>query len=543
MFISFSDIPGYKNLMLDFIYEFEKVEKYGLKNFKDIDVIEKHLDEVAGLEIPHRAKLVEIIKNQYEGLNAVSQKTRKNINALLSNKTLAIIGAQQIGLFGGPLQYFYKILSIIKLTEKFNDIFEQYNFVPVFWLESEDHDFENAHKIYTYNYDKAVRKIAYDDGLPEEENRGSVGEIIFDKNLRGSFSELKKTLKKTAYTDELFDLLRSTFQEGISFKAAFKNLLFELFDKYGLIIFDGSAKEAKILAKRLFAESIENYEELAILGIESSAKLEEEYHAHVKIHPVNLFYLDAEKRRRIEPHEKGFKFGAKRKIYSRNELLELIDEFPERFSPNVILRPLMQDSIFPAAVIIAGENEMNYFPQIIPYYKYFNITTPLLYPRASVTLNENYLAKKIEAYNVKTEHLFFLDKKELARKIIYAKHNLNLEKIFAETAADIDLSMETLIEKLTALDPKLETAATEVKQGIAKLLEILNDKAHASFDARQQNILRHVKTLKNQFAPHGKPQENVINFAYFANHYGVGFLDQVYNEISLSAFMHQIITI
>ncbi len=542
MFVNFADIPGNKNLMLDFIYEFEKTEKYGLKNFRDLDTIAEHVKTAAGNEFPHRAKLVEIIKRQYSDFSP-SQATKKNINSLHSPKTLAVVAAQQIGLFGGPLQYFYKIITAIKLAEKFNDVFEEYNFVPVFWLESEDHDFENAHKTYTYNYDKAIRKLVYDDGMPPEENRGSVGEIVLGKQIERTLDELKNTLKRTEHTNALLELLGNSYRENSKLKDAFKRLLFELFDERGLIIFESNTRETKTLAKDLFRESIENHEALAILGIQRSARLENEYHAQIKIHPVNLYFLENDKRYRIEVHEKGFKIGNKRKIFSREEMLGLIDETPERFSPDVIFRPLMQDAILPVAVTVAGRDEMNYFPQIVPYYEYFGLETPLLYPRASVTLNEKYLRKKIDKYGLTHEQIFILDEKELAKKILYAQSDSDIDKIFAETAANIDLAMDSLAEKLALINPELFNDTEEVKQGAVKLLEILKEKAESSYSVKEQNILRHVKTLKNQFAPNGKLQEDVINFAYFANHYGLDFIKFLFDEILINRFEHQIIDI
>jgi bacillithiol biosynthesis cysteine-adding enzyme BshC len=542
MFVNFADLPEKRALLLDFYYDFENVEKFGLKNFRDIDAIAEQIERTAATEFPHRIKLVEMIKSQYDGFSE-SQRTKKNINSLLSPKTFAVVTAQQIGLFGGPLQYFYKIITTIKLAEKLGNIFEDYNFVPVFWLESEDHGFETAHKIYTYNYDKAVRKIAYEDGLPPEENRGSVGELNLGEGIRNALSELKKTLKRNENTDELLALFSKTFVEGEKFKTAFRRLLFELFDERGLVIFDGNCREAKLLVKDLFRKAITDYEELAISGIRRSALLETEYHAHVKIHPVNLYFLDGDERRRIEPHERGFKIGTKRKVWSEKELLELLESAPELFSPDVILRPIVQDYIFPSALIVAGPNEINYFPQVIPYYEAFAVRTPLLYPRVSITINEEYLQKKIEKYNIAPTEIFTMDERALVDKILFNDDEHDLERLFAESAADIDYTMDKLSERLATLDAKLKTAADDVKHGIAELLGILSAKAKEANSVNEQNVLRHVKTLKNQFLPNGKLQEDVINFAYFANQYGLDFLNTIFAEAAINRFEHQIITL
>ncbi len=542
MYLNFEKIPTLKNLSIDFINEPQKLAEFGIKDFRDLNVINAQIQQIASQDFPHRLKLVEIIREQYAD-KTPSEKTKKNISLLALNKTFAVISAQQIGLFGGPLQYFYKIISTIKLAEKYNRIFSDYHFVPVFWLESEDHGFENASKTYAYNYDKAIRKIEYNDNLPDDYNRGAFGDLIVGENIKSTFAQLEETLHKTSHTTRLLDLLKNSYAEGKTFKEAFGNLLFELFDSYGLIIFEPSSQIVKSLVKDLFKESVSNYSELYALGVKRSALLEENYEAQIKIHPVNLFFHSDDGRFRIEPHEKGLRIGNKRKVWSQEEMLELIDEAPELFSPDVVFRPLMQDLIFPNVAAIAGFNEMNYFPQIIPYYEYFNIVTPLLYPRASVTVNENFLQKKIDKYELSLSEIFQFSENELVRRILTGKSENDLERIFAIVSADIDYSLDSLSEQLSELNINLQKPIDEVKEGIYKLLGMLREQADKTTSTKEQNILRHVKILKNQFLPFGKLQEDVINFAYFANQYGLGFLDKIFDEISIDEFEHQIITI
>ncbi len=542
MFIDYNEIPGYKDLMLDFIYDFENVEDFYLKNFRDEKTFNDHIQIVSQKDLPHRQKLVEIIKSQYLPYSP-SQLTKKNINSLLSNKTFAVVAAQQLGLFGGPLGYFYKIISAVKLSRLLKEKYEDLNFVPVFWLEGEDHGFETVNKTYTYTKESGVKKVEYKSSLTEEENLGSVGDIILDEEIEETTGELFSILKETEHSEQVRELISGTYRIGKTYTEAFRKLLFNLFDEYGLIIFDFNEREPKLLARGLFSETVKNQEALAMLGIQRSARLEENYHVQLKVHPVNLYLLDKNRRLRLEPHERGFRIGNTRKILSESEILEIINSNPEKISPDVILRPIVQDTILPTAVTIAGPNEMNYFPQVIPYYSYFNLETPLLYPRASATLNESFLQKKIEIYNLTPQSIFVLSEKELTDKILRSDPNSHINSIFDETEHEIDFAIDRLKEKLFAIDPDLTKDAQEVRDGILKLMAILRKKGERSNASKVQAIIRHSKLLKNQFRPNGKAQEEIINFVYFANKYGLDVLKLIFDELSITSFEHQIINL
>ncbi len=540
MFIDYNEIPGYKNLMLDFIYDFESVKDFYLKNFRENNTIEEQIEIISGRDIQHRQKLVEIINYQYAPYSP-SQLTKKNINSLLSNKTVAVVAAQQLGLFGGPLSYIYKIITAIKLSRQLKEKYDNINFVPIFWMEGEDHGFGTVNKTFTYTKDFQIKKIEYSGSLPPEENLQSVGDIIIEDKINEVVQELIGLFAETPYTEEIIELIKTTYHEGKTYSEAFRKLLFLLFDKYGLIIFDFNEREPKLLARELFTEAISNWEALSLLGIQRSARLEEEYHVQLKVHPVNLYIFDNNRRLRLEPHERGFRIGTTRKILTEEELVRMINNSPEKFSPDVILRPIVQDFILPTVITVAGPNEMNYFPQVIPYYSYFNFESPLIYPRASATLNEKFLNKKIELYNLKPQDVFVLSDKELTEKIMRSDPNSHINTIFDETEHEIDFAIDRMKEKLFTIDPKLTKDAKEVRDGILKLMKILRSKAENSNESKLQAIYRHSKQLKNQFMPNGKLQEDLINFTYYANRYGLDIWELVFEKLSITSFEHQII--
>ena len=189
MFIDYSEIPGSQKLFLDYIYDFDTVKKFYEKNFREIENYADHFSAVASQQKPHKDALVSIIKNQYSGYK-LSKQTESNIEAFHSGKTIAIITGQQLGLFGGPMYTIYKTMTAIKLCRYLKEKFETYHFVPVFWLEGDDHDFEEIRSVNIPDSSSGTVKLLYDDGKDTEINRGSMGYLDFNENIEDVINKL-----------------------------------------------------------------------------------------------------------------------------------------------------------------------------------------------------------------------------------------------------------------------------------------------------------------------------------------------------------------
>jgi bacillithiol biosynthesis cysteine-adding enzyme BshC len=382
MFINFSDIPGNHNLFLDYVYEFENVKSFYKVNFRDKEEYLKTFRRISESRNDSSRNLAEILSSQYDGLSP-SVKTQKNISLLKDSKTLAVVTGQQLGILGGPLYTFYKIITAIKLSNYLAERYDDYNFVPVFWLEGDDHDFNEVRSLSLVDDNNNITKLEYDEALQDEENRGSVGYLKLNESINVFFEELEGKLRSTEFTPELLSSLREFYKEGKTFKQSFKELLFSIFDKYGLILFDPQDPKVKQLLKPVFKKEITDFRKHTEKLVHVSATLEELYHAQVKVNPVNLFFSNEEGRFLIDPVENEFRLKRKRKKFTYDELMELIDTKPENFSPNVLLRPICQDYILPTAFYVGGPSEISYFAQVTPLYDFFGIEAPILYPRSS----------------------------------------------------------------------------------------------------------------------------------------------------------------
>jgi bacillithiol biosynthesis cysteine-adding enzyme BshC len=541
MFINFCDIPGHQNLFLDYLYEFENVKKYYKKNFRDDEEYKKIIAKLSSTPRDHKYELTEILKSQYEGLNA-SRNTLGNIQALSSPNTFVVATGQQLGIFGGPLYTFYKIITAIKLSFSLKEKFPEYNFVPVFWMPGDDHDFEEIKSINLIDQSNNLINISYNDGLEQEINRGGVGELKLNGGINETLAKLEESLRKTEFTAGLLDMLKSGYQEGKTVKEAFKKLLMYFFDEHGLVIFDPQPKEAKELLKELFKFEIENFRTTSKVLVETSADIEEIYHSQVKVRAINLFYSEGDGRYLIEPFENEFKLKGKRKKFTKEELLAVIDAHPEYFSPNVMLRPICQDYIFPTIAYVGGPGEISYFAQAIPLYDIYNVEQPIIYPRSSLTIIEKNISNIFEKYDITFNDLF-LEYERLSKKAVSKFSDFNFEDIFRKAKDNISASFNDLQQQISAIDPTLSSPIQTSRDKALQNLDGLKAKAESAQVNKHESVLRQVSKAVNIAYPNSNLQERELNFIYFGNKYGPDFINKLYKEIAIGKFEHQTLEI
>ena len=542
MFINFSDIPKNQNLFLDYMYEFENVKEYYKHNFRDKENYSNIFKSISESKKTKEFKLSPIIKEQYSGFQSISEITAKNIETIDNQNTIAIVTGQQLGILGGPLYTIYKILTAVRLANQFNKKYDDFNFVPVFWLESDDHDFNEVRSINIFDNENQVLNIGYKEEIEDDEAKQSVGKIIFDKSINEFLNKVENSLRDSDYKNDLVNKIREYYQPEKSFKESFKELLFWLFDEYGLIIFDPQDPKVKTLLKPIFKKEVNDFVTHTQRLIQVSAKLEEVYHAQVKVKPVNLFYHTDDGRYSVEPVEDIFKLRRKRKQFTKDEILSEIDNSPEKFSPNVLLRPICQDYLLPTGFYIAGPSEIAYFAQITPLYDFYNIVTPVVYPRYSITIVEKNIGAALDKYDL-TLNDIFLGLDELKEKVIAGLSENDIEKTFEESLHEVDLTFDKLKENLFAIDKTLVDASSRYRERVISSINELKSKAVKAQETKYETTVRQLTRMSNLIYPLENLQEREINFTYFYNKYGKNLISKIYEEISLTEFEHQVLAI
>ena len=542
MFINYSDIPKNHNLFLDYLYEFENVQEYYKHNFRNKDGYLPLFKSISESRKTKQLNLSSIIKNQYSFLQNVSKKTLRNIDLIDGEKTVAVVTGQQLGIFGGPLYTIYKIITAIKLAKQLSERYDDYDFIPVFWLEADDHDFNEVRSINIFDNENQILNIGYHDGIDDEDAKQSVGKIIFDELLNEFFSKFESSLRETDFKNELLTKLKECYQVGKSFKKSFIELLYWLFDSHGLVIFDPQDYRVKELLKPIFTKEINDFTIHTQKLIQVSAKLEEMYHAQVKVKPVNLFYHTDDGRYSVEPVEEIFKLRRKRKQFTKEEILAEIENSPEKFSPNVLLRPICQDYLLPTGFYIGGPSEISYFAQVTPLYDFYRIVTPIIYPRASATLVEKNVETSLDKYDL-TMNDIFVGLDELKQKVVSELSENNIDKAFNYALVEIELAFDKLKENLFAIDKTLVDASARYRERVLSSINELKSKAGKAQDTKHETTIRQLTRISNLLYPLDNLQEREINFSYFYNKYGKDFVKKIYDEISVNEFEHQIISL
>lgn len=540
MFISFNEIPENTKLFLDYLNNFEKVQKFYKYNFRDKESFSSKFQQLKESPREFRTELSTIINSQYKDFTP-SSKTLKNISLLKNKETLAIVTGQQLGILGGPMYTFYKIITAIKLASHLSERYDDYHFVPVFWLEGDDHDFDEVRTINAVNDNNEIVKISYTDGeLEEDINRGSVGHLKFKDTIANFLKEFETQLRDTEFKTQLMENFRNFYKEDKTFKDSFRELLFWMFDQYGLVIFDPQDAKVKELLKPIFKKEVSDFRSHTENLVNTSAKLEELYHAQVKIRPINLFYNYDEGRYIIEPFENEFRLKGKRKKFLIDELVNLIDSEPEKFSPNVLLRPVCQDYLLPTAFYIGGPSEIAYFAQILPLYEFYNVDPAIIYPRSSATIVEKSIKTILDKYELEITDLF-TDPNKLKNQIINNVSENNLENIFKGSKNKIDLVFDELKEKLFEIDKTLGEVNTKYRIKVLTYIDELNAKATEAQKKRYEITLRQIDKASLILYPNLNLQERELSFFQFANKYSVDILKKIYEELAINKFEHQII--
>jgi bacillithiol biosynthesis cysteine-adding enzyme BshC len=493
-----------------------------------------------------RSKVSEILERQNRAWGA-SPKTLANIERLRHGALAAVTG-QQVGLFGGPLFSIFKALTAVKLAEEATAA--GVDCVPVFWLATEDHDLaEVSHVSLLSERGLPAPFTVESHALESHVADAPVGTVKFGPEIKPVVERAAGLLGDSAAAT----WLREAYRPGETLGSAFALLFARLFADWGVILLDPADKGFHDLAKPLFGAAIERVSELdeALLGrgkaIEAAG-----YHQQVKVTSATTLLFEVRNgartvvRRRsngdniVNSNTGDFAVGEER--ISRQQLLDQIDEAPEKFNPNVLLRPVVQDYLLPTLVYAGGAAEVAYFAQAaVVYEKLLGRVTPIL-PRFSATLLEAKPARILTRYQLGLPEV--LQGPEKVREAIAARSlPPDLQAHFSEAYASAEQSMTTLRESIGKLDSTLIKAADRVRMSIWKQINCLHGRASRAELLRNEVITRHADTLSHALFPHKVLQERDVAGVSFVARYGPELMANLYQHIVPDCHDHQMIEV
>lgn len=474
---------------------------------------------------PDRQLLVKVLEQQYNEME-VSAAVKQNIESLLSPNTFTVTTAHQPNLFTGPLYFIYKILHAIKLAAAFKKQMPEHNFVPVYYMGSEDADF--AELAHTYVDGK---KIEW-----KKEQSGAVGRMIVDKTLVQLIDELEGQLSVEGRGEEVIAFLRKAYVNGKTIQDATFELINELYGAYGLVVLIPDHPLLKGQMKDLFADDLFAAKPFQIVQ-QTSARIDEEYHAQAYPREINLFYLKDNIRERIEKKEDRFYVLNTEIFFDEDGLRKELDEHPERFSPNVILRGIFQETILPNLVFIGGGGELAYWLQLKDLFAVYDVSYPVLVLRNSFLVIEEKWKKKIERLGITIEELF-LPTDLLIKKLVKekAEHPVSLNGNFESAVA----LYERIQKQATKVDMTLSQHVAAIQARSLKALQELEKKMLRAEKRKHADLQNQVEKIKTALFPNDGLQERVENFSLFYAKWGRSFIEELYKH---SLTLEQVFTV
>jgi len=464
-----------------------------------------------------RRQLVKVLETQYAGLPA-SEKVAGNIQSLLQPDTFTICTAHQPNLLTGYLYFVYKILHAIRLSEELKQLFPQNNFVPVYYMGSEDADLD---ELGTFRYNG--KKFVWNgDG-----QKGAVGRMA-TRGLEELFTGLFKELGPPGeFCDDLKRIITSAYLQHDTIGKATQYLVHELFGRYGLIVIDPDDAALKQSFIPVMKDDLLHRKANDIVS-EQMTGLSEHYKVQAHPRPINLFYLKDDIRERIE--QTGDKWHVVNTDISWNEeaLIKELEAHPERFSPNVILRGLFQETILPNVVFIGGGAEVAYWLQLRTLFAHYNVFYPSIHLRQSVLWIPAKERKLREQLHLSISDIFKTET-ELVHQFVLENSSNDWQT--AGEMTTIEQTLAALKQKATTLDPTLRASAGAALARIRYQVQLLEKKMLRAEKRKMQDQLHKVVRLKTNLFPGNGLQERVENFITLYLQYGPGLFDVLKNAM------------
>lgn len=528
--------PWIRRLATDYAFDFDRVALFFAG---DPAVPSAWADAIARTQGHLRApaELAAVIAAQQERRSA-PDASRAAAARLADPRTVVVITGQQAGLFGGPLFTLLKALTAMKLAAQVSRD-HGVTVVPVFWIDAEDHDWPEVRGCTVLDAELHPHTVQLAD-LPGAGD-APISRLTLTSDIETAIDDLAAALPDTDFKATLLNDLRRAYRPGIGMAEAFGRWIEAVLGPLGLVVFDSSDPAAKPMAQGVFAREIASPGTTAALATEAGrALVDRGYHAQVvpAAGGISLFYLNVG---REGMHANGGRVAIGDREMTLAELADEAERHPEHFSPNVLLRPLVQDTLFPTICYVAGPNELAYLGQLRGVYAHFGVPMPLMYQRATATIAESSTLRFLSKYGLPLASLQPRDEAAL-NQLLEAQLPPTVEQALAAAATALAERMDAVADVVPQIDPTLEGTVRSTLGRMQGDLRTLHNKVIQAAKRRDETLRRQFQRAQALAFPHGEPQERALGFVWFLNRYGPAFVERLHDDLPLDMGHHSVLT-
>jgi bacillithiol biosynthesis cysteine-adding enzyme BshC len=509
---------GFSKLFCDYCVQSQSITPFFDFNPFDTDSLHKRNQfQVNGIQ-----GSLEVALKAYNPIELLHENAKESLRNLIENpNTRTIVTGQQLTLAGGPVFTLFKILTSISESRKLSKKLG-HPVVPIFWLADEDQDFDEIASV-TLPSGSDLTTISMDE--PEVDSQRA-GFIPVTDNTVTQIEEILKVLPETDFNPEISTLLKSAYTLGKTHNDAFAHLVLKLFSRFGLLVFGSARSEARALLGDTFHKLILRSNEIHNALESTSQNLESTYHRQVSVSSSNWFICKSDGSRSKLSFENGIWTTSEGQTFSTEELATKAKAEPELLSPNVFMRPLLQDVLLPNLGIVAGPGEVAYYAQTREMYKVCEMQMPVVIPRFSGMLIEPYIEKSLSELPFKISD-FSKRHEDLETEFVQKTQDVDLDAFFNEWSNQISALAESKKEVIESVDPTLIGTLKRIESDQNNALNQLKGKIFKAVKTRQEVQIKRIHRVQNNLFPGRVIQERGLGFVYFLNKYGFGLIDDL----------------
>ncbi len=535
--IPYTRVPHSSALLLDYLYHYDRLAKFYSGPPGTSSSYRTLADRIPASD-KLRIQIVDVLARQNKALGA-SDATLANLQRLSEPGTFAVVTGQQVGLFSGPAFTLYKALTAVRLAQQLTD--QGLRAVPVFWLATEDHDLEEVAE--TASFDEEYNLVQLVDSGERPSPRSAVGEVKLTAQSSEALAHLESSLPAGEPRDHLLRDLQEAFQPGVTWGEAFGRLMARLFAPWGVILLDPRDETLHRLTAGIYEQAIRQAAELRGRVLERSQTMARlGYHAQVHVTEDSTLVFATQDGNRVPIHQRDGDFwldGTQR--ITPAALQQRLVERPQDFSPNVLLRSVVQDTLLPTLAYVAGPSELAYLGQSQTLYESFGRPQPIVFLRAAFTLVDQRTQRLMEKYRLGVEDVW-KGEEHLSEKIAAAGFAEGWGERMEQSERDLRQLLERLHQDIEKIDPTLLDTLKHVQEKMAYQMERLKSKVSRAALGRSELLSRHQQALLRFLFPHKDLQERRVSGTYFLGRAGYSLLERLHSQINTHCSDHQVLT-